>query len=268
MPENTWQGMFLSYNVNKNLNFSFYETVIFSRNNQLELQYLNPLILYRTVEFFIGSQDNILIGLDGHWNFLNRFQLYGQWMFDEFKFDELTANTGWWANKFGWQLGLKYMDVLGVDHLDLQLEMNQVRPYTYSHRDSAANYSHFRQSMAHPLGANFREQIAILNYRPTQKWSFQLSYFHILMGEDSRNSNWGTNINLPNVEREMDYGNEIGQGIKTNVDILGARASFTLFHNCNLDLQFYQRMKQSEQPDLSFTNTYIGGGIRLNTAVL
>ncbi|MEZ4949696.1 MAG: hypothetical protein R2784_09960 [Saprospiraceae bacterium] len=35
-------------------------------------------------------------------------------MFDEFKFDELTANTGWWANKFGWQLGLKYMDVLGV----------------------------------------------------------------------------------------------------------------------------------------------------------
>ncbi|MEZ4949697.1 MAG: hypothetical protein R2784_09965 [Saprospiraceae bacterium] len=50
--------------------------------------------------------------------------------------------------------------------------MNQVRPYTYSHRDSAANYSHFRQSMAHPLGANFREQIAILNYRPTHKMVF------------------------------------------------------------------------------------------------
>jgi hypothetical protein len=98
--------------------------------------------------------------MDAKWNFLKRFQLYGQLMLDEFVFSELvTNNQGWWANKYGIQAGLKYIDAFGIDHLDLQAEYNQVRPYTYTHRDSSAYYAHYDTPLAHPLGANFKELI-------------------------------------------------------------------------------------------------------------
>jgi len=50
----------LSYNVTKNLNIGIFEAVIFNRNNNFELQYLNPVIFYRTVEQAVGSSDNAL----------------------------------------------------------------------------------------------------------------------------------------------------------------------------------------------------------------
>jgi hypothetical protein len=258
----------LSYNVTPKLNFSFFESVIFSRNNQFELQYLNPLILYRTVELLIGSPDNVLIGLDARYNIAKNLELYGQWIFDEFKFDELTANTGWWANKYGWQLGARYVDVAGIDHLDLQVEWNQVRPYTYSHRDSAANYSHFKQSLAHPLGANFRELVTIVNYRPWKRWNLNLRYIHMYGGEDpNRNTNWGSNINLPNVDREMDYGNEIGQGASYTTGIFSANLSYEMFHNAFLDARVYNRTKASDIAERSSDHFFVSLGVRLNSAV-
>ena len=49
------------------------------------------------------------------------------------------------------QLGAKYVDAFGINNLDLQLEMNRVRPFTHSHNDSISNYTHYNQPLAHPL---------------------------------------------------------------------------------------------------------------------
>ena len=53
-----------------------------------------------------------------------------------------------------YKLGLKYIDVLGIDNLDYQVEWNTARPYTYSHYDDA-NYTHYNQALAHPVGSKF-----------------------------------------------------------------------------------------------------------------
>ena len=79
-------------------------------------------------------------------------------MLDEFTAKEMFANNGYWANKYGIQLGGKYFDAFGVRNLDLQAELNMVRPYTYSHYDSTSNYTHYNQPLAHPLGADFRAE--------------------------------------------------------------------------------------------------------------
>lgn len=259
----------LSYNISPNLNVGLFETVVFSRNEQFEFQYLNPFILYRTVESAIGSPDNILLGLDAKWNFLRRFQLYGQVIFDEFKFDELFLdNRGWWANKYGTQLGLKYVDVFGIDHLDLQLEWNVVRPYTYSHRDSAANYAHFHQAMAHPLGANFKEQLLKIRYQPLRRFEIDARLFMMRFGEDPDSGvNWGGNILLPNVTRAQNFGNETGQGIDTKVFLGSLDISYRLFHNCYLDLRYFYRHKKSAVSQKDHTTQMIGGGFRLNTDI-
>ncbi len=264
IPKKYMAAHHLSFNINKNLNVGLFEAVVFSRTNHFEFQYLNPIILYRTVEQGLGSPDNVLIGLDGKWNLFRHLQLYGQFIFDEFKFNELTGGEGWWANKFGVQGGAKYINALGIDHLDLQAEYNFARPYTYTHYDSTASYVHYNQPLAHPLGANFTEIILLARYQPIHRLIIEARLINMELGEDAPGMNYGNNILLPNVTRIADYGNELGQGIGSQINIIGLDASYQLFHNIFFDINFFYRKKDSDNNALDLTTRYIGGSIRAN----
>lgn len=261
----------LSFDILPNLNIGVYEAVIFSRLNQFELQYLNPIILYRTVEQGLGSPDNVILGIDGRWDFLSHFRAYGQLIIDEFKSENVFSNNGWWANKFGVQLGLKYINAFGVDHLDLRAEYNSARPYTYSHNnressEAISSFAHFNQPLAHPLGANFREQLFTARYQPFPKWVAQARLILAEYGEDPEGQNFGGNILLSNNERVQDFGNSIGQGINTQLTILGLNLSYQLAHNVFIDVNYFYRNNDSAEDRLDLKTQWIGGGIRVNLA--
>ncbi len=99
-------------------------------------------------------------------------------------------SNGWWGNKQGFQLGMKYIDLFSVKNLDLQLEANVMRPFVYSHNDSVANYSNYNQPLAHPLGANFDEYIAILRWQPGVKWNTTFKMIYYKQGLDSAGVNF------------------------------------------------------------------------------
>ena len=255
----------LSFNITNNFNLGIFEAVVFNRNNNFELQYLNPVIFYRTIEQAVGSSDNAFIGLDFKWNLLKRFQVYGQLLLDEFKFDELIVERrGWWGNKYGIQLGLKYIDIFGIDHLDGQIEYNTARPYTYTHRDSSASYTHYNQPLAHPLGANFKEVVFKLRYQPAKKITLEPRIVFMNYGEDAADTNWGSNLLLPHTSREQDFNNETGQGIGTKTVIAALDVSYQFRHNLFLDLHYFYRKKNSDLDALDHTTNYFGGGIRWN----
>ncbi len=271
IPRKYMAAHYLSFDFTKNFTFGFYEATIFKRDTSsgdgFELQYLNPVILYRSVEHLLDSEDNVLIGADFKWNFLKRYRLYGQFILDEFKFSELKARSGWWANKYGIQLGAQYIDVAGIDHLDFRMEYNSARPYTYTHSDLiGANYSHYNQALAHPLGANFMEMLSIIRYQPFNKWTVEGRFIHAKTGEDEGDSNWGSNILLDYSNHEQDYGNEIGQGVSTTTNLLGVDVSYELWYNLNLDLQYFYRKKNSALPERNSTDSFFGFGIRWNAS--
>ncbi|MCB0633936.1 MAG: hypothetical protein KDD15_29600, partial [Lewinella sp.] len=258
---------FLSFNITPSLNVGLFETVIFSRENQFEFHYLLPVMLYRTLEQGLGSPDNVMIGFNGKWNLLHRFQLYGQILLDEFKFNELFLdNRGWWGNKLGYQAGLKYIDALGIDHLDAQVEYNSVRPYTYTHREAIANYVHYNQNLAHPLGANFREWVLLLRYPFLKRFELETRLIGASFGEDIQGeTNVGSNLLLPSDEKTMpDYGNEIGQGIPAQTLLFGFDLSYRLAHNMYLDINYFYRNKDSDNNSLDLRTQYLGGGVRIN----
>lgn len=255
----------LSINLTPNLNVGLFETVIFSRNNQFEFQYLNPLILYRTIEQGLGSPDNVLIGLDAKWNFLKRFQLYGQLMMDEFVFKELfIERRGWWANKYAIQIGGKYINALGINGLDVQVEYNTARPYIYTHRDSSASYTHYNQPLAHPLGANFRETVFLVNFQISKRWRFEGRAIRAEIGDDPSGQNWGSNLLLPHTTRVQEYDNEIGQGIPGTIDLQGVEISYQPFHRVILEFSWLNRRKNSADDTLDKTISYFGLGLRVN----
>ncbi|WP_192823037.1 hypothetical protein [Rufibacter sp. LB8] len=231
----------LSVNLLPNLNVGIFESTIFGRGyGRFELQYLNPIIFYRAVEQGLGSQDNALLGADFKWNIYNRVQLYGQFVLDEFLLSEIKAGNGWWGNKYAIQAGAKYIDAFGVSNLDLHGEINVVRPFTYQHESPANNYQHYQQPLAHPLGANLAEAIAIVRYQPLPKLTFTGKAILTRYGQDPepRNpaSNFGGNVLKPYDTRAGDYGYSIGDGVTTNQLYGEASLSYQLLYNMHLDV--------------------------------
>ncbi len=257
----------LDVNVTKKLNIGLFEGVMFGRSNRFEFGYLNPVIFYRSIEQQNGSFDNSVAGIDFKLNALKQVQFYGQFLLDEFNLKEIKNNDGWWANKWGLQLGAKYINAFGIKNLDLQLEKNLVRPYTYSHRDSVANYAHYNQPLAHPLGANFGETIGILRYQPAPKWTILAKAMYWKQGLDTGNRSFGGNIFLPNVPpyRQGDYGYEIVSGIESKTSFTSFLLSYELKENMFIEGSLIHR--KSDVPSnssMSTSTTIIAIGFRWN----
>lgn len=255
----------LAYKPTRNLSFSFFESIVYSPvlpggARGFELEYLNPIIFYRSTEQFLGSPDNSLMGISGKVNFLKRFQGYGQIMLDDFNFGNRTQGTGYWGNKYGWQMGLKYIDVAGVSGLDLQLEYNRVRPYSYQHFNPSANYTHYGQYLAHSLGANVSDFNAIVRYQPFPRWSGMLVCSMAQKGLDSASVNFGGDPFKPYTQgRPFEYGHVTGQGVPLDITTIYGRISWRLF-----ELDGYLDLEARYRKENEFTSLSAMGSLRLN----
>ncbi len=251
----------LSLNITPRLNIGLYEAVTYGDSlgtRGLEWEYMIPVILLRPIEFGLGSEaGNVLMGINLKYELSPATHVYGQFMFDEFKFDEFFAGDGWWANKFGVQMGVKSFDLLGVEGLSGVGEFNLLRPYTYTHFNTRQNYAHYNQPLAHPLGANFEEFLLFLNYHK-DRWFVETQAMYALQGRDTLNSNWGADVYLDSDNREQDYGNEIGQGVRSNTLILSARAGWQInpTNNLRLEVGYTRRQFRPEVIENGLENTY------------
>ncbi|CAN5260182.1 hypothetical protein BH09BAC2_BH09BAC2_00680 [soil metagenome] len=254
----------LSMNVTKWLNIGLFEGIIFGRKNHFDFQYLNPIIFLRHIEGTVGSPDNAIAGLDFKANVAHRIQLYGQLLLDEFQLSQIKNNTGYWANKYGIQFGAKYIDAFGINNLDLQVESNRVRPFTYSHNDTVASYSHYNQPLAHPLGANFQEFIGILKYQPAPKWYINARAIYYTQGLDSAGVNFGSNVMRNYTSRPRDYGFKIGSGDKATCINAAVTVSYELRENLFVEGSMLLRNFKTVSVPAQINTTMASIGIRWN----
>lgn len=238
----------LSINLLDYLNVGFFEGIMFGRDtlgDRFELAYLNPVIFYRSVEQNLGSPDNALVGADFRWNIWKRYQLYGQFVLDEFFIRDLTADTESKRNKYSLQLGLKAFNLFGVKNLDAQVEYNQVRPFTYTHDSFYRNWAHYNQPLAHPMGANLTEMIATVRYQPLNRLTLSGKVIATAFGLDSSGTTNGQNILLPYTLNNRTYGYAQNNGIKTNQMLVELNASYMLRHGLWIDATYTTRTRTS-----------------------
>jgi hypothetical protein len=254
----------LSINAAPWLNVGVFENIVFSRSNNFEISYLNPLIFYRSVEQQNGSPDNAVLGFDLKANIAKRGQFYAQFTLDEFNLAESRNYNKWWGNKYGMQLGGKLIDAFDVPNLDLQAELNVVRPFTYSHYDSSANYAHYNQPLAHPLGANFKEFIFLARYQPKPKWYAEAKLVAWQQGLDSNGINYGNNIFKLYTTRPFEDNWTIGKGIKTNGLLANFWLGYEIKQNLFIDANLLYR-RYSNKANIGVKNTtQFSLGIRIN----
>lgn len=262
----------LSVNIGKKLNIGIFETIIFQRdsgyvNTGFELNYLNPIIMYKSIENGLNSTDKAVVGANFKYNFAKHFSAYGQLVLSELVLDEIINNRGWWGNKWAYQLGLKYIDVFGIDNLDAQAEFNVCRPYMYTSFSALQTYTNYNQPIAHPLGANFYESVGVIRYQPINKLNLTLKGVYYTIGYDTLGGNVGQNIQKSyRTTTTAVIGNEITQGKFTRVLFLDLMGSYMLKHNLFLDLGVTYRSCNSELPELVRNDAFLNIGIRLNMA--
>jgi hypothetical protein len=226
------------------LELGFSEMIVQTRpNNGFDLNYLNPIIFYRSVERDLGSPDNAMVAFDARFN-RKKFSCYGQFVIDEFNTRDIFTNPNSAYNKFGSQIGLYYQ--IGRKYWNsgyMNFEYNQVRPYMYSHY-SGNHYTNRLQSLAHPLESNFREFVYRLYLVPKSypRWAIKLTSLLSWKGFDIGGGNYGGNI-LKNYATAIDVKNApILQGALQRRFQLLTTISYYLQPNAKLELiyQFYK----------------------------
>lgn len=249
-----WNAMhYIDWNVNNRLSLGLFQAVTWADaepegKRGFDFNYVHPFVFLRPIEGANSSSpDKLRLGLNAKYELLEKTAVYGQFMLEEFTAREAFAGNGYWANKWALQLGLRGADLFKVERLNYLAEFNTARPYTYSHFQRITSYSGMSQPLAHPLGANFREFIGLLNYS-YKRFDLQAKGIYARYGLDPEGQNYGSNIFLSYETRASEYGNHIGQGLKTNLSYLEGTLSYLLNpkYNLRLELGAVFRKERSE----------------------
>ncbi len=239
---------YLHWNATKRLSVGLFENIMWQPRG-FEFSYLNPVVFVRPVENANGSPDKALLGLTASYKIADSYVAYGQLMINEFRAKDIFSGKGHWANKQGGQLGIKAFDLFHVDNLYAQVEMNRVRPYSYSAVSHFKNYGHYNQPLAHPFGANFQEWIGIASYR-IDRFDLRFELNYAKYGLDVNGLNYGKDIYKNYDTRVADEGIFIGNGLKTSLLYSETTFAYILNPKNNLRIELGHAFRK-ETNDLS-----------------
>ena len=256
----------LSWNINKAINLSIFESVVWAAKDSLnqrnfDVNYLNPIIFFRPVEYSIGSADNSFLGANLKLRVFKKHIFYGQLLVDEFLLNELRSGNGWWANKYGFQFGYKVFDLFGVKGLGAQIEYNEVRPFTYSHVVSQQNYGHMNHSLAHPYEANFKEFLIRMRFQKNN-FNAELNYAYQRHGANTF-GNYGGDMFFSYTTRLNEYDNFTLQGDLNVANHFGALVSYQLIAKSNTALFSNVVFRTNSHPQIS-NDLLISFGVKSN----
>lgn len=236
----------LSINATKWLNVAAFQTV--SITNRKDWMYMVPVMFYPVSQIRNTKPANNLGGFEFKANIAKKHQLYGQLLIDNLSFKELKKGSGWWNNRYGVQLGAKTINLFGVKNLDLQVEMNAVRPFTYAaDSDTLGSYTHYNQPLAHPLGANFFEGVLGVKYPLSRLTVIHFALFKWVQGTDSTFMSYGSNILKSSDYKYATYGFTVPTGVSLQRITFSVELQSFVAENFEISLNFNLRKNQNKE---------------------
>ncbi|HAN79215.1 MAG TPA: hypothetical protein DCQ31_16320 [Bacteroidales bacterium] len=259
----------LSYQVFKAMNIYFFETVLMNTTDSVgyrgfDVNYLNPMVFYRPVEFANGSPDNVLMGLGGKLTVFNTVSLYAQGILDEFILSKTFSGAGWWGNKFGLQLGIYKVGLPFLPNSKILAEYNWVRPFTYSHETNFTNYGSAGQALAHPSGANFDELLLRISLSHNN-FDITLTGSAIRQGTDTSLVSLGSNPFRSYSLRKADEGNAFLQGELHK--IMNAELDAAYFFNKKANFKAGIRLRYRNDFSPKNKNLYTSFNVYIGTSI-
>lgn len=176
---------YLGINPHKRLHIGFFEGIMWQMQDTnsvkpFEPSFALPVIFANTLMYGLNDEHNAIIGTNLKFKLQKKITLYGQLVSDDFS-----------RSRFAYQAGVKSFEI--IKNLFLQAEYNNVKAFTYSHAIPLQSYTHYNQSLTHPLGANFDELLFRAGYSFKDLFiQYRYSIAHI--DKDNRGGNFGNDI--------------------------------------------------------------------------
>jgi hypothetical protein len=238
----------IGYDVLPNLNIGLFEQIVFGDDNinrppPIKVEYFNPIIFARSVFNTNDPNENRALGIDARWNVMQTASVYGTLYLDNFSFGGI--GSGKWDQNTAMQAGVKYFDVAKISNLDIQLEWNRISPFTYASRNYLLDMTHYRQPLAHPMGANLNELIAVVRFQPMERLFLNATGIFTEFGSDLPRKNFGGD---PTKSTDTRVGDEafLTQGNYSRLFNVQLTASYMIKHNLFLDMRHQMRQLTQE----------------------
>lgn len=252
----------VSMNVTPWLNLGIFESTIYSKPDRFGAEYLVPVIFYNSVARSLGADQKTALGLSFKAIALKHLQFYGQGYFDQVNLGKLSE--GWWGSQFGVQLGAKYFDAFTLPNLDLQGEVNIVRPFTYAANDGVSDYTHYNQPLAHPYGAGFAEVMGTARYQPIVNLYLSAKGIYSARGTGN-GTNTGNDIFALYDSRVRDNNYNLLGGQRLNGLYLNFNAAYEIRPNIFLEAGASYLKRESADGVTTYpSSTAFYGGLRWN----
>jgi len=254
---------YLSYSISKNLNVGLFQSTIWqartsNKNIGFRTSYLIPVLFVQPAISGLNGIDNSSLGVSVNANLFKKIKIYSQLLIDG------MDKQGSVKNKKGYQLGLCYYDVANVKNLFFQTEYNRVNPYTYAQSNTLQNYTHYNQALAHPLGANFKEALAIINYK-INDFIIELKLNYAVYGADTGSTHYGKNIFYSDFFAQNGYyssNNKIIQGVHTSLTRINFQVDYLLNPKSCLMIMLGATYRKEESSQTKNNLLYYYGGIK------
>lgn len=254
---------YLGFKVSPKVELALVETTNYDLN-ELKADIFMPVILARTGQRILEKDDV---------SFRHSLALTSKivWTRDIMSYTQLNVQNAnfnsddAFKNQMAMQVGLKYLNVGGLKHLDAQLEWNAATPFMYASNSKNTNFTHYNQPLAHPLESAFNEFILKLSYQVIDPMTLE---FRGIYTTGSPYGVTGTS-NGSSIFSSTDFRNPLdvydffgnGQFSSTHVALSG---SYEFFPNMHVDAGIHYVQSSSKIDRQSFSNFLLYTGVRIN----
>lgn len=259
-PRKWGQTYLLDWHATKNLNIGIFNAVVSSMENadretRFGLTHFSPIIFAHASESPSGLKNNDIYGLNVKYTIVPTVTAYAQFMLDK-------SGSEDWEKRNGFQVGVRAGNLFKVDNLNAQVEFNTVRPYSYASDTITTAYVHNGQSLAHPLGANFKEGLLVADYT-YNRWYARLETMVARYGNDSSALvNYGRDIFKPLYTHTTGDNIKTGQGLNTKLFYGDVRLAYILNKKTNLRLETGAVYRKESNKLNNYKDVYFYFGVR------
>ncbi len=254
---------YIDWNITNRASIGFFNAVVDEEANDqgqlhgFDANYIDPLYFSSSLGPS-GSgtvPDHTLIGFNGKYKVLDKTTIYGQLLFDQ-SLSSVDHSSG-----SAWQLGVRGSDLFKVSHFNYLFEYNTAAPYTYSNQTPLLNYAEYSEPLGDPLGANFKEGVALLNY---SIWKFDLQgeIDYAKYGLNIGNTNYGKELTLAD-NTNIPTGTAVtGQGLATTLKYAEGVVAYVINPRYNFRIEVSGLLRQEVNSQTDTKTAYIMIGLR------
>ncbi len=240
----------ISFSPFNGLRFGLGEAVIYLKTSP-QLEYLNPLNFYKSMEHQLGDRDNALLFFDFEILPIKNFRLYSTFLIDDIDFAKI--GTGWFGNKTAFNIGLNLYNVFSEFPLNFLIEYTRIEPYTFTHNLYERNYTNLGYSLSTDQPPNSYRIDYGINITTDPKFDLVTVFSFTKWGKNftvnNQFVNVGGDIQIGKRPEDSEYVSFLDGEIET-INELKIFAYYELVRNIKLSTMFNYKNFSSQTPYL------------------